>query len=193
MSIYFILTNAGSAYELDATTEITYQESGTVTNNLIETGESVADHYVNNPVQINFSGSISDVKSLSASGPNSRSTESYINDLRQLKTNKQTFSFHFGDKVGSFDNCLFDSLEITQNQSRGNIGEVDSFSIRASIRQVRIAQRARLIPVREAGVTTDNYQEQTKGAGTTEEPTAQEADNFTEGLGRLLQVDLTGG
>lgn len=191
MSIYYISTAGGVVYELDATTDISYQESGTITNNIIETGESVADHYINNPVTISFNGSISDIKSLSASNPNAKSTEDYINGLRNLKTNKETFSFHFGEKIGIFSDCLFESLDISQNQSRGNVGEIDSFDISATIKQVRIAQRARLITVREAGITTDNYQNQVKGTGTTEEPGQQQLDDYQEGLAKVLQRDVS--
>lgn len=190
MSIYYIETQSGIVYELDATVEVSIQESGTITNNIIETGESVADHYVNQPISFNLRGSISDVKSLSASGPNSKSTEDYISGLRQLKTSKQTFSFHYGEKIGSFDNCLFENLTITQNQSRGNRGEVDSFEISASIKQIRIAQRARIVTARQAGITTDNYQEQARGTGTTEEPTPEEEDTFSLGA-RLTTESIT--
>jgi hypothetical protein len=187
MSIYYIEDNNGVIYQLDATIEISYQESGIITNNIIETGESVADHYINQPVIFNLRGSISDVKSLSSSGSNAKSTEDYINGLRKLKTNKETFTFHFGEKVGSFSNCLFENLTVSQNQSRGNRGAVDSFEISASIKQVRIAQRARLTTVRQAGPVSDNYQDQVKGTSTTEQP--EDEDTYLLGA-RLSQEGI---
>jgi hypothetical protein len=198
MSVYYIIDNRGIIYELDATTEITYQETGTTTDNIIETGESVADHYINNPVKITLRGSISDIKALSSSGPNSKSTRDYINGLRRLKINKQSFTFHFGEKVGSFGNCFFEELNITQNQSRGNVGGLDSFNISANIKQIRLARRARVVPAREAGIPTDNYQEQTQGTSTTAEPEGDNLDRLIRERARLTQqlVDLdnpTGG
>lgn len=186
MSIYYISTSDGVIYELDATTSINYRERGTLTRNVIESGDTVSDHYVNEPITINISGGISDIKSVSSNNSNAKSTKDFIDGLRQLKTNKETFTFHFGEKIGAFDNCLFESLDISQNSTFGNVGDIDSFSVSAVIKQARIAERARLVPAREAGITSDNYQQKTTGSGSTEEPTEEEEeriDLFTRGLG----------
>lgn len=176
MSFYYIETSDGVIFELDSTTEISYKESGTITNNVVESGESVADHYVNNPVVFDITGSISDIKSISSGNDNSKSTEDFINGLKSLKRSKQRFTFRFGDKVGNYSDCLFESLNIAQNQSRGNAGGVDSFSVKATIKQIRVAQRAQITPFRDP-LSTDDYQEQTKGTGTTEE-VVQETDLY---------------
>lgn len=181
MSIYYITTNAGVVYELDSTTEISFKGSGKVTDNFVESGDSVVDHYVNNPVVFEFKGSISDVKSLGSSNPNSKNTEDYIKGLFRLKENKEAFSFQFGEKIGSYSDCLFETLDITQNQRRGNIGEIDSFSVRAVIKQIRIAERARVVPARDLGIV-DEYQEEQKGAATTEEPSEPEGDALDRAL-----------
>lgn len=195
MSIYYIETSDGVFYELDSTTNISYKESGRITNHVVETGQSVSDHYVNNPVEFSISGSISDIKSISGNNQNSKSTEDFINGLRTLKRNKTRFTFHFGNKVGSYSNCLFDSLDISQTTNRGSVGAIDSFSISANIKQIRLAQRAQIFPFRDP-LASDDYQAQTKGSGTTEEPSPVEADNFQEAVSTLFEVPVetfTGG
>jgi hypothetical protein len=173
MSIYYIETSNGVIYELDATVEITYKESGKITDNIVETGESVADHYINNPVMINLSGSISDIKSVSSGNSNAKSTEDFIRGLVSIMKNKQSFSFHYGEKIGFFNNCFFENFDVVQNSTRGNVGVVDSFSITASIKQVRLARRAVLVPFRSP-LVSDNYQNQVNGSGSSVQPSEEQ-------------------
>lgn len=175
MSIYYITDVRGNIYELDATSNISYTESGKITSHTVESGESVSDHYVNMPIDFHVEGTISDIKSFSAlqSEDRVKSTREFIDGLRQIKTNKEQFSFHYGEKVGIFQNCMFQNIQIQQTPQRGNSGEIDSFSISADIKQIRIARRAIISPFRDPSVR-DGYQDQVNGAGTTESPSIRE-------------------
>lgn len=191
MSIYYISTSDGTIYELDATLNVNYRETAVVTDNVVESGESVADHCYNKPVTFSLNGVITDIKSVSSGNENAKSTKEFIDGLKSVLYSKQTFTFHFGEKVGSFSNCMFESLDIGQDSTHGNVKDVDSFSVSASIKQLRLAQRAALVPSRSvipttgSGTPSDNYQSQTKGAGSTEELTEQEEemlDTYSQAL-----------
>lgn len=165
MSIYFIQDPNGIIYQLDATASITYKMAGKATSNPVESGESVTDNYVNKPDVISLRGSISDSKSLSSGGPNSKTTEAYITGLRSLKEKKTLVSLHFGDKVGVITNCVIQSMDFTQNTTRGNTGSgIDSFQVAISLKQIRLAARAQLKPIRDP-LVADDAADQTEGGG----------------------------
>jgi hypothetical protein len=166
MSIYFIQDPDGVIYELDATADISYRLSGKVTSNPVESGESVSDNYVNNPDIISLKGSISDVKSVSSRGVNSKTTEAFINGLKALKVNRKLVALQFGDKVGVITNCVIESLTFIQNSQRGSVGGVDSFQVSMTLKQIRLASRAKLTPIRDPTIA-DDAQEQTPGSGST--------------------------
>jgi hypothetical protein len=166
MSIYFIQDPDGVIYELDATAEISYRLSGKVTSNPVESGESVSDNYVNDPDIISLKGSISDVKSVSSGGANSKSTEDFITGLKALKVNRKLISLQFGDKVGVITNCVIESLSIIQNSQRGSMRSIDSFQVVMTLKQIRLASRAKLTPIRDP-IIADDAQEQTPGSGST--------------------------
>jgi hypothetical protein len=165
MSIYFIEDPDGVIYQLDATVNITYKISGKGTDNPVESGESVTDNYVNRPDIITLKGSISDTKSVSGGGTVSKSTEDYITGLKALKEKRKRVSLHFGDKVGVITNCLFQSIDFTQNSRRGNAGAgVDSFEVTISLKQIRLAARAQLKPLR-VDLVADDFADETEGGG----------------------------
>jgi hypothetical protein len=168
MSIYYIIDEDGVIYALDATTQVAYTETGVATDNVIESGDSASDHFVNKPLTISFQGVISDTKSVSSSEINSKTPEDYINGLRSLKQSKRFVSFFYGEKLGRISNCLITQLLITQNRRNGSFNGIDSFSIKCSLKQVRIAQRALVTPFRDP-TKADDFQDQVDGKAGTEE------------------------
>jgi hypothetical protein len=184
MSIYFIEDPNGIIYELDATADITYRLSGKVTSNPVESGESVADNYVNNPDVITLKGSISDVKSISSGGVPSKQTLDFITGLKALKVNRALLSLHFGSKVGVITDCVIESLDIIQNAQRGSLGagragRIDSFRVSITLKQIRLATRARLTAVRSEVIANDAKRE-TEGGGSTA--------TITEDKKRILEI-----
>lgn len=173
MSIYFIEDPNGIIYELDASADITYTIAGKVTSNPLEDGETAADNYVNSPRRVSIRGSISDVKSVSSGGVSSKSTFDFITGLEKLKVNKEFVTFHFGTKVGVITSCLFEKVEFKQTKERGNIKDIDSFSVSIVLKQARIATRALLVPLRDPTVSDDFA---TKGAGSKSTETPNTAD-----------------
>lgn len=149
---YYIRTQAGVIYELDSTTEISLSLSGKTTDFPLESGESVSDHYINQNNTISFSGTITDIKTvemfLDPSGqPWYKSTDEYINGLRDIKKAGEPFSIHFFNKIEPLDNCVFENLTIEQNQSRGSSGDVNSYRISFTAKQVKFARQTVLTSV----------------------------------------------
>lgn len=170
MSIYFIRTSSGVTYELDSTSDITYKLTGKATDNPVESGDSVSDNYVNKPRMITLKGTVSDVKGASLSfSPVTKSTDDFIRGLEKVKVNKELFTLHFGNKVGIITNCLFESLTFKQNKKRGSMSTLDAFEVSMTIKQIRLASRALLVPTRDPSIVND-ASSKTKGSGSPEEP-----------------------
>ena len=170
MGQYYI--QAGSTiYELDATTSISQDQKGTPTNNVVESGAALTDHYVNNPVSFSMEGVISDVKSISASS--NRSTQDFIQGLTKIKNNKELFTFFFGLDVGAYENCVFTSLTISQDKKNGVArGSTSSYRIRATIQQIRLARKVRITQDRDPAFT-NILSDPVEGSGSPENLSSQ--------------------
>lgn len=179
MSIYFIRTSSGVTYELDSTSDITYKLTGKVTDNPVESGQSVSDNYVNKPRMITLKGTISDVKGASLSlSPVTKTTEDFIVGLEKVKTNKELFSLHFGNKVGIITNCLFEDLTFTQNDKRGSSSTVDAFEVSMTIKQIRLATRALLVTTSDPLIANDTSSKKV-GSGSPEVPPKKDLTLFS--------------
>ena len=167
MGLYYI-QNGAQLFELDATTTISQTQAGKPTNNLVESGESIADHYVNDPVKFSLTGVITDVKSLGTDSVEQRTTESFIRDITELKESKQFFTFFYGLGVGAYQNCMFTSLNITQDQTNGSVAGISSYKIRAGIQQIRLTRQAQIEQVRDPNFV-DSTAEREEGAGSAQD------------------------
>lgn len=150
MGQYYITTSKGITYELDATTAMGYGLQGQTTDSPIESGESISDHYVHSPSIVNFTGIISDMKSLGSS--NNKTTKEFIEGLIALKNSKVPFSITISETLTRINNCVFTSLNITNNEDNGiyvGVGGVttSSYQINFSAKQIRIAKSARITRV----------------------------------------------
>jgi hypothetical protein len=185
MSIYFIRTSSGVTYELDSTTEIGYSLKGKATDNPVESGESVSDNYVNKPRLITLKGTISDIKSATLSQSTvTKTTEDFLRGLEQVKLNKELFSVHIGNKVGVITDCVFESLVFTQNRVRGSFANIDAFEVSMTIKQIRLASRALLKPLRDPTIS-DDASEKATGAGASESAKGEKKDLFDTGVGLI--------
>lgn len=177
MSIYYIERSNGDIYELDATVRVSYQESGKLTTYTVEDGDFASDNYVHSPKMFMAAGSISDIKPSATSPERIKSTEEFIDGLKGIKQNKETFVFHFGTKVGEFRNCMFKDVKIEQNPTRGSVDDLDSFSVSLRFSQVRFTHQAEVVPFRDP-LANDKYQDRADGAGTSEEPEGIKLDEL---------------
>ena len=174
MAQYYIITDEGIVYEMDATTDTAYTLTGKTTDSPIEDGESVSDHYVQNPTTVNFTGVITDVISLS-SNENKLDTEGFINGLIRLKNSKRTFTVFNTEGLEGVTNCLFTSLSI-MNGGKHTVKVLpdqllSSFKISWSVKQIRKAVGAETIRVTQPALK-DTTQPKVESAQATksEEP-----------------------
>ena len=166
MSIYYIQTADGLAFHLDATMDISKTMSGKITDNPVEGGDVLSDHYVHSPDSFTLSGIVTDVQSFTGDG---RTPKDYIDKLSEVKRSKQQFTFYFGDKIAPSLNCMFEMLKVSQDSNNGhNSAGTDSFKIQANIRQIDFAEQA-VITVQRDFEFEDKFSEEAESAKTTEE------------------------
>ena len=184
MSIYYIRTIDNIVFELSSTTDITTTDSGKATDFPIQTGESVADHYVQDPLIIKFKGIITDVRSLSNLGNAGwKGPQDYIVGLKQLKASKVPFSVGYSDILSPAENCVFNSFELTQNSKHGVIStsniSFNSFEISLTMKQLRFGEAA-LVEARPASDFENLAAEKAVGSGSTSTPTSPEETTIRE-------------
>jgi hypothetical protein len=171
---YYIRTEEGVIYEMDATSEVVANFPGELTNFPIQSGDFVSDHYVNKNTTITFEGVISDIKSpnsltLDGRGLNRfKSTSDYVNGLLELKQTKKTFTLFCFSILTPFVNCLFEDLTIRQNNKNGYSNGINSFAISFKCKQIRFGSQA-IITAAPADDVADAFTDKSISTGNTQE------------------------
>ncbi len=149
MAQYFIFTDDATFFELDSTATFSKNMAGRTTDFPLEEGSIVSDHYVNQNDRISMQGTITSIKSAlvedqidGAGKKRFKSPDEYITGLEDLKRSKNTFTLFFGDNRPPLENCLFESLTLEQNKSRGTTLLSQSYKISFTAKQVRFVERA---------------------------------------------------
>ena len=147
----FYIQVEDNIWELDSTSSVTKNLSGSLSNSRVEDGSLSSDNYVTNAIRLSFSGVITDVKSLnidpdSAANPNSKSTKEYLNQLELVYKNKIPFNISYSEDMPPLENCFFTSFGVTQDATNGTAYALDgyrsSYKVTFSVQQVRFATRA---------------------------------------------------
>lgn len=145
MAFFFISLQDGTVLQMDSTSEVMRSISGTVTTHPIESGDTVADHYINDQQTVSFSGVITDVKALS-NPQNLESTDDFLTKIQDLKESAELFDVYSGDITTTKNivkNCLFTSISIRQDKERGIAKRrIKSYAINFSVVQVKLAELA---------------------------------------------------
>lgn len=188
MSIYFIETTSGQNYELNSSTLISKTLTGKLTDNPVESGSSLSDNFSQMPDSFSLEGIISDISSggLSTTSQDqlSRKTGEVIKDLSDIKRNKQTFTFHFGDAIEASLNCMFESLSFAQDSKNGSARGVNSFKVKARFKQVNFAEKAVQTNERDTAFE-DKYQKSEDNSQTTESTTTAGINIFQQGVDQV--------
>lgn len=173
MSIYYILTKDGSTYSLDSTSEVKVSYQSKVSDFPIEDGSVVSDHTQKQPTSISFTGIVSDIKA--ATNLDARTTEDFIQGLLNLRDRKEVFTLHIGsggsaEQFSNFqaiDNCLFEALDITQDQQNGWAYGLNSYKVSWSAKQIILANKAKITSEPDPSFNKDATSTPTTGAGAT--------------------------
>ena len=135
---YSLVRDNGDIFVLDSTTNITFSSSGKLSQHVLESGETVSDHYVNDNDTISFKGTISSLKRAGyREDPLSRNPQSYMEGLREIKRNKELFTLYHISDLSKTPNCLFTSLNFEQNTNRGITSNSSSVTIAFTAKQIR--------------------------------------------------------
>lgn len=163
MSIYFLETSAGD-FSLSSTSKITKTLKGIATDNPVESGALVADHYVNKPDKFSLSGILTSVKL-------GTPIKSVIDTLTLIKETGEPFTFHYGSSITPAESCVIESLSFTQDSVNGFSGgtqNYESFKVSLSIKKIRLTD-ALLIVHERSKFVVDSTTDKKKSAGSTKE------------------------
>lgn len=145
MGIYYLLTEAGDVFEMDATVSFSLSESGRLTSYTVEEGATLSDHYVNENSRISMRGIITDLK-----GKNSpvgvKSTDDYIGGLLAAKNSSKPLVVYWrgsGPVAGTFrKDCMIERVSFEQSPSVGVSGQYHAYEVSIELSQIRKAQAA---------------------------------------------------
>lgn len=173
----FLKTESGDIYQMDATTQVNYQQSGKVTEYAVEAGFNSADHYKHDADRITFNGYVSQAKFL-RKGTAGTDLALFEKGMQDLKRSGQFFTCTFSDNLSPMTNCLFDNLTMERDVETST----NSLKVSFVIKQVRVSDQAELstkpIPAEQY---KDMVQEKKAGKGATEEPD-EEKGAYLEGV-----------
>lgn len=187
MSIYFLRTSEGD-YRLDATSNMTRVISGKSSDNLIESGKTTSDNYVNRPDRFRLTGVISDIKTTTSS---SRTPDSFIRGITKVKEAGEVVTLYIGTAIAKADKCVIEGFEISQDRVNGHLRGTDSFKVKLNIKKLRFSEQI-LITQERNPKFSDDYQETQEGAGSTVEAPTEitSAEREARGYAKLKEADL---
>lgn len=182
----FITAQNGDIFQLDATTDVVYTTSGTLTKNPIEEGRNVSDHYIQNPDTVTFNGVLTRVKAKGKQSEHVISPELYIAGLQKIKNEAQAFTLTFFQTPASegflgfgvedvknviepLGNCVFETLNIRKQAGpQGGDLLVDFKAVQATFAdQAQVVETATASP----DFVNDASSQQNGVGGTTDTPT----------------------
>ncbi len=153
MSQYYIkatLDGVEELFALDATVQITQNTAGVISSFPLESGVEVSDNYVNKNNTISFSGVIADTKSQAReiNLDQNKTTLDFASKLQKVKSEGTPFNVHSGLLV--LEDCVFETLTFSQDVRSGSvIGGRSSFRVSFTAKQIRFAERAQKVTVRD--------------------------------------------
>lgn len=179
---FFIKSSTGDIFEMDATVEVGYNQTGKPTEYAIASKRRSSDHYDQMPDTVRFSGLVSKVKFArrrEADLEVVETLEEFEGGLQSLKRSGEFFSCSFSDNLPILKNCLFTSLRMSRN-SQGGLYQI---SVDFSIQQIIVSNQAELVasPI-PASAYADVVEESEKGGSSTTEATAKEESQLKQAL-----------
>ena len=142
MSIFYLEVEGGTIYAMNATTSITRNSDGALSNSLTEDGVYRSDNYVVRPVVLSFSGIITDISTFSGTNFDIK-PEQYLNGLKRAQINKTPIRVFYSDIQPPDSNCYFTSFSHKQDVTDGRAKNgLNAFSVNFTLQKTRFAQGA---------------------------------------------------
>ena len=176
-------------YTLDCTTDITYSLPSNISSFPVEGGSNVSENIVLQNRTLNFSGYITDIKTINSG--NIHSTKEHIEALEYVRDNKILFTASFGKELPLLENCFFQDLTISQDITTGSVvnkeKNINSYKVDISLKQLRVIKRAGEGVIRASEIV-DPTQTQKDVSGSTSfaDERFSKEDYFTEGRNLAL-------
>jgi hypothetical protein len=175
------IIDGGTFFDLDATLQGDVTLSGKITDKPLSDGNTAADHYVNSPNAISFSGVVTDVKSFY--NDSAVRVQDWIKLLSDLKSSGRSFTVQAADGSGMFfTDCLFETITFSNDPIHGvvdgenGVGMIYSYNVSFSIKQIKRARRGRLVSEPAIDFT---QRAPTTGSGTTDTPNEDKPSSKT--------------
>jgi len=138
--VYATIIGNGTFLQMDVTTDWGRSLNGTPTDNPVESGATIADHYYLNPETFTLNGSVSFIKT--GYELNDLDPKDWDSKIRALMQSRQPFSVSLDDKfTPPINNCVITNYNISRSTA------LDALSISLSFQQVIIAARAREVSI----------------------------------------------
>lgn len=135
-----IIAGDGTFLQMDVTTDWGRSLAGTPTNNPVESGATIADHYYTEPETFTLNGSVSFIKT--GVELNELDPKDWDSKIRALIQSRQPFTVSLDDKfTPPIPNCLITNYSISRSTN------LDSLGISLSFQQIIIAARAREVAI----------------------------------------------
>lgn len=165
--VVFLLSKDGNrVLELDATSEMTYNRSAVTSDNTMQSGVKLSDHYHPSLPVVTFSGVITDSK---INNRNPISVATYRKEIEKLMDSATQFTL-FGtwdDSIPSLDNCV-----ITQFDCTKGLSNLNSLSVTMTVKQIDFGMR----PTKDTLTPSQALQGQADSKGKTKSGTSTKVD-----------------
>ena len=179
-SIY-IRTRSGFIFYFDAVFERGITLSGSPTRYAMESGAVASDHYTQEHNQFSLRGSVSAVK-FARTSEGKISPEMFEKGIMALKRSGEFFTVSCSKYLDPFHNCLFTSVQLTQNETTG-IHTVDFSMSITQVEQGTAGQvETTMIP---AELFDDRLAEKQKTSNTATDPKPKEVSALQKTVNEL--------
>lgn len=138
--MYATIIGNDTFLQMDVTTDWGRSLNGTPTDNPVESGATIADHYYLNPETFTLNGSVSFIKT--GYELNDLDPKDWDSKIRALMQSRQPFSVSLDDKfTPPINNCVITNYSINRSTA------LDAIGISLSFQQVIVAARAREVSI----------------------------------------------
>lgn len=164
--MFFYITSSLGILELDATDKVKVSFPAQVTRHPVEDGANISDHYIRENITANFSGIITDVKSVNDS--ENLSVEQYLKALQKIRRESELFTLTYDPAQDPIPNSVFVSFDFNKDNTLGC-----AYRVNFTTQQVQITETAEQVAIQtdssDSDVQAQSASKQTGGDNNTEE------------------------
>lgn len=136
--VFLLSKDGNTALILDATEEMTYARNASLSNNMLQNGVNVADHYHSSLPSVTFSGIISSSKMVEGVSPTPTNYRILIEELIDTST---VFTLYGTDdeSIPTLEDCVITDFQLVKD-----VTNLDSLQVVLNVQQIDFGMRATL-------------------------------------------------